>query len=73
MLDSNSLIFFLTGFVFQGDADFLNAPDNAGMTPVMWAAYNNNYKHVQKLVAAGADLEEKDVDAKTAMHWVCDF
>ena len=41
------------------------------MTPVMWAAYYNRIAHVRKLISHNADLDEKDVDGKTAMHWVC--
>ena len=48
----------------------VNVPDKAGMTPIMWAAYHNKPQHVRKLMQLGADLEEKDVDGKTPMHWV---
>lgn len=53
------------------------------MTPAMYAAYHNRPYHLKKLLSLGAgddttlsksaenkiDLEEKDVDGKTAMHW----
>jgi ankyrin repeat protein len=40
------------------------------MTPLMWACFHNNEKAVKKLLKHGADINEKDVDGKTAMHWV---
>ncbi len=48
----------------------LNATDSAGMTPLMWAAFHNQPKHIRKLLEHGAELDEKDVDGKTAFHWV---
>ena len=50
--------------------EVVNLTDAAGMTPLMWAAYYNRHAHVKKLLAHGADTEEKDMDGKTAMHWV---
>ncbi len=47
-----------------------NAADHAGMTALMWAAYHNRPGHITKLIQAGADPQEKDVDGKTPMHWV---
>ena len=42
------------------------------MTPLMWAAYNNNPLVTAFLLSQGADCEEKDMDGFTAMHWcVC--
>lgn len=43
--------------------------DDAGMTPLMWAAYNRNPTVIGYLLDRGADLEEKDTDGFTAMHW----
>lgn len=51
------------------DPEFINKAASDGMTPIMYAAYNNRVHHVQSLLEHGADLEEKDVDGKTAMHW----
>ena len=39
------------------------------MTPLMWAAYNNNPMVTEFLLGKGADCEEKDRDGMTAMHW----
>ena len=39
------------------------------MTPLMWAAYNNNPVVTSYLLDQGADCEEKDSDGYTAMHW----
>ena len=47
----------------------INAMDDAGMTPLMWAAYNNNPLVTEFLLSKGADCEEKDKDGMTAMHW----
>lgn len=50
----------------------VNVQDDAGMTPIMWAACFNRHNHVERLVKLGADLLEKDIDGKTAMDWwVC--
>ncbi len=43
--------------------------DDVGMTPLMWAAYNNNAGVTSYLLGRGADREEKDDDGYTAMHW----
>eukprot|EP00730_Choanoeca_flexa_P002516 TRINITY_DN11078_c0_g1_i1.p1 TRINITY_DN11078_c0_g1~~TRINITY_DN11078_c0_g1_i1.p1 ORF type:complete len:1134 (+),score=123.20 TRINITY_DN11078_c0_g1_i1:36-3404(+) len=47
----------------------INVTDEAGMTPLMWAAYNNAPKMIKRLLKLGAELNEKDIDGKTAMHW----
>jgi ankyrin repeat protein len=47
----------------------INAVDDAGMTPLMWATYNNNPLVTEFLLGQGADCEEKDRDGMTAMHW----
>lgn len=47
----------------------VNVTDDAGMTPLMWAAYNNNTSLLSFLLNNGADCEEKDIDGYTAMHW----
>ncbi|EGD76633.1 hypothetical protein PTSG_07746 [Salpingoeca rosetta] len=47
----------------------INCRDDACMTPIMWACFHNREKIVKMLLKHGADLEEKDIDGKTAMHW----
>lgn len=47
----------------------INAVAVDGMTAAMYAAYNDRPGHLECLLASGADLEEKDIDGKTAMHW----
>ena len=47
----------------------LHSTDDAGMTVLMWAAYNNNPTLLSYLMDQGADTEEKDKDGYTAMHW----
>lgn len=39
------------------------------MTPLMWACYNENETIVNHLLQLGADLNEKDINGKTAAHW----
>ena len=43
--------------------------DDCGMTCLMWAAYNNSPEVVKVLLDRGAEVEEKDVDGLTALHW----
>ena len=43
--------------------------DDCGMTCLMWAAYNNSPEVVKGLLDRGAEVEEKDVDGLTALHW----
>eukprot|EP00039_Didymoeca_costata_P014543 m.236410 g.236410 ORF g.236410 m.236410 type:complete len:1103 (+) comp16048_c0_seq1:221-3529(+) len=47
----------------------INAIASDGMTPAMYAAYNNRPGHLKLLIESGADLDEKDVDGKTVYHW----
>eukprot|EP00050_Salpingoeca_kvevrii_P009466 m.3156 g.3156 ORF g.3156 m.3156 type:complete len:1233 (+) comp2270_c0_seq1:75-3773(+) len=47
----------------------VNTVDDANMTPIMWAAVHDSPSHIRKLLKAGAELQEKDVDGKTAMDW----
>lgn len=42
------------------------------MTCLMWAAYNNSPEVVKVLLDRGAEVEEKDVDGLTALHWWVD-
>lgn len=39
------------------------------MTCLMWAAYNNSPEVIKVLLDQGAEVEEKDVDGLTALHW----
>ena len=39
------------------------------MTSLMWACYNCNVRVAKHLLELGSDVEEKDTDGKTAMHW----
>lgn len=39
------------------------------MTPLMWACYHNRPKNVGKLLKYGADIDEKDIEGKSACHW----
>ena len=56
-------------FNVQHSNSGVNVIDDAGMTPLMWAAYNNNSLLTSYLLDNGADCEEKDIDGYTAMHW----
>lgn len=47
----------------------VNTVDDAGMTPLMWAACHDNAPMVGALMERGAEMLEKDIDGKTAMDW----
>ncbi|KAI6660523.1 Ankyrin repeat domain-containing protein 55-like [Oopsacas minuta] len=56
-------------YIVNRHPHILNATDDANMTPLMWAAYHNQIACVSLLLSLGAEVEEKDVDGKTANHW----
>lgn len=60
-----SLSFSLSQYSLAG----VNSLDGAEMTPLMWTAFHQNPTVLRHLLALGADVEEKDVEGKTAMHW----
>ena len=43
--------------------------DKANMTCLMWACYHNRVNIAAFLLDKHADIEEKDMDGMTAMHW----
>ena len=45
----------------------VNAKDEHGMTPLMWAAQNQNSDVIAALLKAGADLNAKDGKGNTAL------
>jgi ankyrin repeat protein len=47
----------------------VNVCDEANMTPLMWAAYNAQSKHMQLLLDKGADTHLVDIDGMAAVHW----
>ncbi|KAJ3093008.1 Ankyrin repeat domain-containing protein 55 [Quaeritorhiza haematococci] len=48
----------------------LNRLDDEKMTPLMWATYHGNPQHVSMLLKSGANVYLKDIEGKTALHWV---
>jgi ankyrin repeat protein len=47
----------------------VNVTDCSDMTPLMWACYHKNVTIAKQLLNEGADVEEKDYEGNTAMHW----
>ena len=47
----------------------LNAVDQDGMTAAHWCAFHNHWKHLDCLVAEGADIHIKDNEGKMPVHW----
>lgn len=47
----------------------MNAQDYVGMTPLMWAAYNNRPHVVLLLKELGGDASLADIDGMRAVHW----
>ena len=56
-------------FIANRHPHIVNATDDANMTPLMWAAFHNQIACLSLLLSLGADVEEKDVEGKTANHW----
>ena len=47
----------------------IDSLDDAGMTPLMWAACHDQAPMVNALIDLGSEPLEKDMDGKTAMDW----
>lgn len=50
-------------------AEAINAVNGQGKTPLMLAAAKGSVEELQKLIAAGADINAKDKDGKTALDY----
>jgi len=48
---------------------FLNIQDADGNTPLIWAVRGNHLETVQVLLQLGADVNIKDNEMDTALHW----
>ncbi|XP_054624859.1 pre-mRNA splicing regulator USH1G-like [Dunckerocampus dactyliophorus] len=46
----------------------LNAPDEDGMTPTLWAAYRGNMDALRTIVARGGDPDKCDIWGNTPLH-----
>jgi uncharacterized protein len=66
----SSLAFCL--LLINSGAD-INAQTNGGFTALMQAAKYGNIEIVKLLVSAGAELEIRDVDDKTALDYACEY
>eukprot|EP01135_Chromosphaera_perkinsii_P000567 Nk52_evm29s123 gene=Nk52_evmTU29s123 len=53
-------------------ACIVNARDNNGLTPLMWAAFYKQPKAVKYLLEKGSDELASDIDGKSAVHWAID-
>ncbi|KAJ3343346.1 Ankyrin repeat domain-containing protein 55 [Gonapodya sp. JEL0774] len=47
----------------------LDPPDEDGMTPLHWACFRQQSKHVRLLCDWGADTVKRDLEGKAAAHW----
>ena len=56
-------------YIVNRHPHIVHATDDANMTPLMWAAYNDQIASVSLLLSLGAEVEEKDIEGKTANHW----
>lgn len=48
---------------------FINAPDDGGWTPMVWACEVGNSDMVSEFLIAGADPNICDSENNTALHW----
>ncbi|XP_014870946.1 Usher syndrome type-1G protein-like [Poecilia latipinna] len=46
----------------------LNAPDEDGMTPTLWAAYHGNLEALRLIVGRGGDPDKCDIWGNTPLH-----
>ncbi|XP_011360207.1 Usher syndrome type-1G protein isoform X2 [Pteropus vampyrus] len=46
----------------------LNAPDEDGMTPTLWAAYHGNLESLRLIVSRGGDPDKCDIWGNTPLH-----
>lgn len=49
--------------------DQIDALDHEGRTPIMLAADNNCYESVQVLLENGANVDVRDAESKTVLHY----
>ena len=56
-------------YIVNRHPHIVHATDDANMTPLMWAAYHDQIACVSLLLSLGAEVEEKDIEGKTANHW----
>ena len=49
--------------------DIVNAVDNTGTTPLMWAAMNNRVSVMNLILKFGAYINAQDDDGWTALHF----
>jgi len=50
-------------------SEHINAPDNEGDTPLMWAAEGGKVDAARVLFEYGADVNATNNDHETALHW----
>lgn len=54
--------------LIEAGAD-VNAKDNYGKTPLLWAAISGSLELAQVLISAGADVHARDFHNMTPLHW----
>ena len=65
----------LTDILLNADADpniSTNEGTWEGISPLMRASQTGNHEIVKLLIQKGADVNKKDQDGWTALHWACD-
>jgi ankyrin repeat protein len=54
--------------LFLANGSDIGATDNAGATPLHWAAKQGDILRIKQLLTAGAKIEATDLDGNTSMH-----
>ena len=47
----------------------VDAKDNRGITPLLWATYDGHKEVAELLITKGADVNAKDVNDETPLNW----
>lgn len=55
--------------ILEGNLAAVDCKDDEGYTPLMWAALNNNHEMCTLLLAAGADVNERNEDGQTPLMY----
>ena len=58
----------LAALLIKNGAD-VNAKNNDGVTPLMYATFRNNYEVIKLLIKKGADVNARDYSESTALKY----